>query len=81
MTVEPEPHAAPEPEAGASTVDVCPLCGARVAAGDLRCPACNMTLAGVGPRPAPFTSRSLWWWAAGLLVIYLIVLAIVAAAR
>ena len=52
-----------------------------VAGSDVRCRECNMTLAGVGGRPAAFTRQSVWFWAAALLVIYLVVLAIVAAAR
>ena len=41
--------------------DVCPLCGDAVAPpADARCRECNMTLAGVGARPAPFTRRSVW---------------------
>jgi len=59
----------------------CPLCGATVSTGAERCPACNMTLAGVGGRPVPFTRRTLWLWAGGLLAIYLVVLVIVALAR
>ena len=61
--------------------EVCPLCGVAVAANDARCPACKMTLAGIGARPAAFTRQSVWYWAAALLAIYLVVLAIVAAAR
>ena len=45
-----------------------------------RCPACNMSLAGVGARPGPFDRRAVWFWAGALLVIYLVVLAIVVAA-
>jgi predicted nucleic acid-binding Zn ribbon protein len=71
----PEPTPAPPPG------EVCPLCGAPVAASDARCPECNMTLAGVGSRPAAFTRQAVWFWAIALLVIYLVVLAIVAAAR
>ena len=61
--------------------ETCPLCGAAVRSGDERCPDCNMTLAGVGGRPAPFDRRALWGWAGGLLAVYLVVLAIVVAAR
>jgi hypothetical protein len=71
----------PEPQASASRGLVCPLCGTPVSPGDERCRACNMTLAGVGGRPAPFTRASLWRWAAGLLVIYLAVLVVVALVR
>ena len=46
-----------------------------------RCPECNMTLAGIGARPAAFTRQSVWYWAGALLAIYLVVLAIVVAAR
>ena len=60
---------------------MCPLCGAPVAPADERCRECNMTLAGVGGRPEPFTRRSLWSWAAGLLAIYLVVLVIVVLVR
>lgn len=75
MSMDPLP--APPPLPG----EVCPLCGTPVGHADSRCPACNMTLAGVGARPAPFDRRSLWLWAAGLLVIYLVVLVVVAVAR
>jgi predicted amidophosphoribosyltransferase len=75
MSSLPDPN--PVPSAG----EACPLCGAPVAAADARCPECNMTLAGVGGRPAAFTRQSVWFWAVALLVIYLVVLAIVAAAR
>jgi hypothetical protein len=71
----------PDPREGASTVLGCPLCGAPIRVTDDRCAECNMTLAGVGARPGPFTRQALWFWAAGLLVIYLVVLAIVAVAR
>jgi predicted nucleic acid-binding Zn ribbon protein len=71
----------PEPTPVPPSSEVCPLCGAPVAASDARCRECNMTLAGVGGRPAAFTRQSVWFWAAALLVIYLVVLAIVAAAR
>jgi hypothetical protein len=71
-----DPAVPPPPRA-----DACPLCGAVVRLADERCPACNMTLAGVGTRPSPFNSRSIWFWAAGLLVIYLVVLAIVGLVR
>jgi hypothetical protein len=63
------------------SADVCPLCGAPVGPGDGRCRQCNMTLAGVGGRPDPFTRRSPWRWAAGLLAIYLLILLIVVAVR
>jgi len=52
-----------------------------VTANEDRCPECNMTLAGVGARPAAFDRQSLFYWAGALLVIYLVVLAIVVAAR
>ena len=65
----------------APMTEACPLCGAAVAANDTRCPECNMTLAGLGNRPAAFNRQSVWLWAAALLVIYLVVLAIVVAAR
>ena len=73
--------AAPDPAAAASRTEQCPLCGAPVGANAERCPACNLSLAGVGSRPGPFDRRAIWFWAAGLLVIYLVVLAIVVAAR
>ena len=41
----------PEPPAPSSRAYVCPLCGAAVGSDDERCPACNMTLAGVGAAP------------------------------
>jgi len=56
----------------------CPLCGTLVQPNDLRCPSCNMTLAGIGGRPGPFSRRVLWAWALALLAIYLVVLVIVA---
>jgi hypothetical protein len=71
----------PDPRAAASRGLVCPLCGAPVSSDDERCRACNMTLAGVGGRPEPFTRASLWRWGAGLLVIYLAVLLVVALVR
>ena len=73
--------AAPDPAAAASRAEACPLCGARIAADDTRCPACNLSLAGVGARSGPFDRQAVWLWAAGLLVIYLVVLAIVLVAR
>ena len=71
----------PDPRDAASVVAQCPLCGAPVGSDAERCPECNMTLAGVGGRPAPFSRRSLWLWAGGLLAIYLVVLVLVALAR
>jgi ribosomal protein L40E len=71
----------PDTQSASSRVVVCPLCGARVAPADERCRECNMTLAGIGGRPEPFTRRSLWRWAAGLLAIYVLVLLVVVAAR
>ena len=73
--------AIPDPPVPAARVEACPLCGMPVAAGDARCPDCNMTLDGMGARPAAFNRRSVWIWAVALVVIYLVVLAIVAAAR
>jgi hypothetical protein len=73
-----DPAVPPPPPPAA---DLCPVCATPVRLADERCPACNMALAGVGARPAPFNSRSLWFWAAGLLVLYLVVLAIVGLAR
>ncbi|MFI5053140.1 MAG: hypothetical protein ACHQDE_02165 [Acidimicrobiia bacterium] len=67
--------------AAGPTTEVCPLCGTPVLPADTRCRECNMTLAGVGARPTPFTRRSLWFWAGGLLVIYVVVLVILALAR
>ena len=43
---------------------MCPLCGAAVGAADERCRACNMSLAGVGGRPEPFTAGTRGGWAA-----------------
>jgi hypothetical protein len=71
----------PEPRDGAWTAVACPLCGARIGPDDLRCPDCNMTVAGVGGRPPAFTRQAFWFWAGGLLAIYLVVLAIVVLAR
>jgi hypothetical protein len=72
----------PDPQPPSSSrAEACPLCGAPVAPTDERCRVCNMTLAGVGGRPDPFTRRSRWRWAAGLLAIYVLVLLIVVAAR
>ena len=71
----------PEPSPAASIATRCPLCGATVGSNDERCRACNMTLAGLGGRPNPFTRRSLWWWAAALLAIYLAVVLVVVAVR
>jgi hypothetical protein len=67
----------PDPQAAASKMVVCPLCGAPALPADERCRECSMTLAGVGDRPDVFTRRSLWLWAAGLLAIYLVVMVIV----
>ena len=61
--------------------ETCPLCGVAVAANDARCPECNMTLAGIGARPAAFTRQSVWYWAGALLAIYLLVLVVVALVR
>jgi hypothetical protein len=72
---------APDPQQAASATIPCPLCRAPVRPADERCPECNMTLAGLGGRPAAFTRRSVWLWAGGLLVIYLLALAIVLLAR
>jgi hypothetical protein len=63
---------------GAVVASACPLCGTVVQPTDLRCPSCNMTLAGVGGRPGPFSRGVLWAWALALIAIYLVVLAIVA---
>ena len=71
----------PDPQTAGSRAVVCPLCGAPVLATDERCRECNMTLAGVAGRPAPFTRRSVWGWAAGLLALYLVVLVVVALVR
>lgn len=79
MSTRPEP--VPESGAAAAPAESCPLCGAQVGVNDARCPACNMTLAGVGARAPRFTRRSIWWWAVALVTLYLVVLAIVAAAR
>jgi hypothetical protein len=71
--------ATPSPAPGdAVLTSACPLCGAVVGPNELRCPRCNMTLAGIGGRPGPFSTRVLWSWALALLAIYLVVLAIVA---
>lgn len=78
---EPVPDPLAETGAAASTTEACPLCGTRVGANDVRCPECNMTLAGVGTRAPRFTRRSIWWWAGALVALYLVVLAIVVAAR
>jgi hypothetical protein len=70
-----------DPPVPVPRVEACPLCGAAVGASASRCPECNMTLAGLGGRPAAFNRQSVWLWAGALLVIYLVVLAIVVAAR
>ncbi|MFI5047684.1 MAG: hypothetical protein ACHQIG_11530, partial [Acidimicrobiia bacterium] len=67
----------PPPPTGA-LVSECPLCGADVQAIELRCPRCNMTLAGIDGRPGPFSRAVLFAWAVALLLIYAAVLAIVA---
>ncbi len=67
----------PSPRASRRARCAAPPVGASAA----RCPECNMTLAGLGGRPAAFNRQSVWLWAGALLVIYLVVLAIVAAAR
>lgn len=66
------------PSGDAVLTSACPLCGTVVGPNELRCPRCNMTLAGIGGRPGPFSTRVLWSWALALLAIYLVVLAIVA---
>ena len=71
----------PEPPAPSSRAYVCPLCGASVRSDDERCRVCNMTLAGVGARPEPFSRHSWWRWGAGLLAIYAVVLVVVVLVR
>jgi hypothetical protein len=71
----------PEPPAPSAGVFVCPLCGAAVGPADERCRACNMSLAGVGARPQPFSRHSWLRWGAGLLAIYVAVLVIVLLVR
>ena len=63
----------------AVSAGACPLCGLAVGTAVQRCPDCGMTLAGVAPRPGPFSDRAIWWWAAALFAIYLAVLVIVVA--
>ena len=67
VSAEPQPHddprddgrdeshraAAPPPPPPGGVVSACPLCGAPVPATELRCPQCNMTLAGIDGRPGP----------------------------
>ena len=72
--------AVPDPASAASRAEACPLCGATIGPHDTRCPACNLSLAGVGARPGPFDRQALWLWVAGLAVIYVAVLVIVVAA-
>jgi hypothetical protein len=76
VTADPFPADPPPPERTGTSR--CPLCGRSVQASDVRCPECNMTLAGTGGRPGPFSSRALWLWAGALLLIYLVALAVVA---
>jgi hypothetical protein len=90
VSAEPQPHdderrderhdeaMPPPPPPPGGVVSACPLCGAPVPATDLRCPRCNMTLAGIDGRPGPFSRTVLFVWAAALVVIYLAVLAVVA---
>ena len=75
---EPTGDGASNAAPSAVVASACPLCGRVVQPTELRCPSCNMTLAGVGGRPGPFSRRVLWMWALALLAIYLVVLAIVA---
>jgi predicted nucleic acid-binding Zn ribbon protein len=70
VSTDPAPSAPP----GA----VCPLCGEPISSDAIRCPACGMTLEGVGNRPDPFPRRILWLWAGALLAVYLVVLLMVA---
>ena len=70
--------AATDEVASGVVASACPLCGTLVQPNDLRCPSCNMTLAGIGGRPGPFSRRVLWAWALALLAIYLIVLVVIA---
>jgi len=77
--VEPVSQAPPPPAPpSGGMVSACPLCGAVVQATELRCPRCNMTLAGIDGRPGPFSRAVLVAWAVALFVIYLAVLAVVA---
>jgi hypothetical protein len=90
VSAEPQPHdderrderhdeaMPPPPSPPGGVVSACPLCDAPVPATDLRCPRCNMTLAGIDGRPGPFSRTVLFVWAAALVVIYLAVLAVVA---
>ena len=92
MSAEPQPHddprddprddrhdgSVPQPPPPGGVVSACPLCGAPVPATELRCPRCNMTLAGIDGRPGPFSRTVLFVWAAALVVIYLVVLVVVA---
>jgi hypothetical protein len=80
VNAEPQPRddGAPEPVPASVAPGACPLCGAAVAPTDERCPACNLSLSGVGGRPGPFSRRVLWLWAAALLGVYLVALAVVA---
>lgn len=72
---------APDPREAASATLGCPLCGAPIGPNDTRCPDCNMTLDGVGGRPAAFDRQALWSWAAALLALYVVVLLVVVVAR
>ena len=71
----------PIERAGRPPIEVCPLCGTRVAGSDMRCPSCNRSLAGVGNRPGPFSRRDVVLWAATIVAIYLVVMLVVYAAR
>lgn len=58
----------------------CPLCEELIVADSDRCPACGLSLAGVGGRPI-YTQPLFWWTAMGFLAVYLITLAIVVATK
>ena len=86
----PEPDDSPDADerateadraAGPPAIEVCPLCGTRVAGSDMRCPSCNRSLVGVGNRPGPFSRRDVVLWVATIAVIYATVMLVVYAAR
>ena len=60
----------------AVSAGACPLCGLAVGTAVERCPDCGMTLAGVAPRPGPFSGGDLVVGGRPL-AIYLVVLVIV----
>ncbi len=69
-----------EPSPGTAG-DACMLCGAPVAAGAARCPACGLHQSTGPERPNPLTAASLWALVALLAVVYALTVVAVIVAR